>query len=100
MKWLRLWSAQQHVLSPKAPQGTNGASILPGAQRPAQAVSQNGDLRSQRWRIALYSDDTMGLGHRRRNLLIAQTLAHSPVQPVTLMITGVGEAGTFMKPSG
>src|SRR5262245_48905567 len=31
----------------------------------------------QRCRIALYSHDTMGLGHMRRNLLIAQTLACS-----------------------
>ncbi|TMA52486.1 MAG: glycosyltransferase, partial [Deltaproteobacteria bacterium] len=48
----------------------------------------------------MYSDDTMGLGHRRRNLLIAQTLAHSLVQLVTLIITGVGEAGTFVRPPG
>ena len=29
-------------------------------------------------RIALYSHDTMGIGHMRRNLLIAQTLARGP----------------------
>ena len=94
------YSAQQHGLSSQAPQGANGAAVLPEAQRPAQAALQNGDLHSQRWRIALYSDDTMGLGHRRRNLLIAQTLAHSLVQLVTLIITGVGEAGTFVRPPG
>ena len=106
------WSAQQNVQpyvpSPqahrsangKAQGGANGASILPWAQHPAQAVSQNGDMRSHRWRIALYSHDAVGLGHRRRNLLIAQTLAYSPLQPVTLMITEVGEASTSVKPPG
>jgi len=84
----------------KAPGGTNGTSALPWVQHPAQAVIRNGDLGSQRRRIALYSHDTMGLGHKRRNLLIAQALAYSPAQPVTLIITGVGEASTFMKPSG
>jgi len=48
----------------------------------------------------LYSHDAVGLGHRRRNLLIAQTLAYSPIQPVTLMITEVGEASTSVKPPG
>jgi len=115
MKRLRLWDDQgvkkMEDLSKrsakafggangKAPGGANGTSALPWVQHPAQAVIHNGDLGSQRRRIALYSHDTMGLGHKRRNLLIAQALAYSPAQPVTLIITGVGEASTFMKPSG
>src|SRR5881409_3144692 len=90
-------SAQQGVPSSAAPEGANDTSVLPGVQHPAQAVSQNGDRGSQKWRIALYSYDTMGFGHRRRSLLIAQMLAYSPLQPVTLIITGVGEANTFVK---
>jgi len=34
---------------------------------------------SRRCRIVLYSHDTMGLGHMRRNILIAQALAKSHV---------------------
>jgi predicted glycosyltransferase len=50
-------------------------------------------------RIALYSHDTMGLGHVRRNLLIAQELASSSWQAAILMITGVHSAGTFRMPA-
>jgi predicted glycosyltransferase len=42
----------------------------------------------------------MGLGHMRRNLLIAQTLATSPWQAVILMIAGAGEASVFEMPPG
>jgi len=84
----------------KAHGGVNGTSALPRVQHLARAGVQNGDLHSHRWRIALYSHDAVGLGHRRRNLLIAQTLAYSPIQPVTLMITEVGEASTSVKPPG
>src|SRR5262249_17329453 len=46
----------------------------------------------QRCRIALYSHDTMGLGHMRRNLLIAQTLACSSLPADILLIRGGIEA--------
>ncbi|HSP07906.1 MAG TPA: glycosyltransferase [Acidobacteriota bacterium] len=51
-----------------------------------------------RLRLALYSHDTMGLGHVRRNLLIAQSLVHSPLNPVILMLTGAHEANHFSMP--
>src|SRR5262249_22678984 len=51
-------------------------------------------------RVALYSHDTMGLGHMRRNLLIAQTLIGSPSPPVILMIAGAKEAGALPLPPG
>lgn len=51
-------------------------------------------------KIALYSHDTMGLGHVRRNLLIAQTLAGGPLQAKVLLIAGVHEAGGFAMPRG
>jgi predicted glycosyltransferase len=51
-------------------------------------------------RVALYSHDTMGIGHMRRNLLIAQALISSPLRPTILMIAGAREAGAFPMPSG
>ena len=51
-------------------------------------------------RIALYSHDTMGLGHARRNGLIASALAAAPLGAEVLMLTGAREAGTFPLPSG
>ncbi|WP_211335092.1 glycosyltransferase family protein [Thiocapsa rosea] len=51
-------------------------------------------------RIALYSHDTMGLGHLRRNQLIAQTLAASSLDASILTIAGVHEAGLFAMPPG
>jgi predicted glycosyltransferase len=43
-------------------------------------------------RIALYSHDAMGVGHVRRNLLIAQQLSHAPVNATSLLICGIHEA--------
>jgi predicted glycosyltransferase len=56
--------------------------------------------RQPRVRVALYSHDTMGLGHLRRNLLIAQALAESPLHVTTLLITGAHEANFFALPDG
>ncbi len=53
-----------------------------------------------RLRVALYSHDTMGLGHIRRNLLIAQSLVSSHLEREVLLITGSPEAGAFSMPSG
>ena len=57
--------------------------------------TNDGQDRSHAWRIALYSHDTMGLGHVRRNILIARALGSSHLQPVILMVTGIGEAAVF-----
>ncbi len=51
-------------------------------------------------KIALYSHDTMGLGHKRRNTLIAKTLADSYLPTDILTITGIQEASDFPKRSG
>jgi predicted glycosyltransferase len=53
-----------------------------------------------KWRIALYSHDTMGLGHLRRNLLIAQTIVRSRLRASILLIAGAREAGSFTLPPG
>jgi predicted glycosyltransferase len=49
-------------------------------------------------RIALYSHDTMGLGHTRRNLLIAGALAESTHRPTTLLISGASAMQAFRLP--
>lgn len=51
-------------------------------------------------RIVLYSHDTLGFGHLRRNLLIAGALRESATRPEILMITGMREAGAFQMPEG
>lgn len=51
-------------------------------------------------RIALYSHDTMGLGHMRRNLLIAKSLVASDIEPTILMLAGAREASFFDLPRG
>jgi predicted glycosyltransferase len=55
---------------------------------------------TRRARIALYSHDTMGLGHMRRNLLLAQALCASPLNAVILLIAGAREAAAFPMPHG
>lgn len=55
---------------------------------------------SKRLRVVLYSHNTMGLGHFRRNLLIAQGLSASALNPDILMLAGVWEAGSLIMPSG
>jgi predicted glycosyltransferase len=50
-------------------------------------------------RIALYSHDTVGLGHMRRNLLIAQSLSAPPLAANILMIAGAAEASVYPRPA-
>jgi predicted glycosyltransferase len=51
-------------------------------------------------RIMLYSHDTLGYGHLRRNLLIARALSEIAPQPEILLIGGMREAGAFVLPPG
>lgn len=51
-------------------------------------------------RIVLYSHDTLGFGHLRRNLLLADALRQSEPAPRILMIAGMREAGAFEFPEG
>ena len=53
---------------------------------------------SRSCRVALYSHDTMGIGHMRRNLLIAQALVDSPLRPTVLLVAGAREAAMFRPP--
>ena len=54
----------------------------------------------RRPRIALYSHDTCGLGHTRRNLRIAQALAAAPLNADVLLLTGARESSAFPIPPG
>jgi predicted glycosyltransferase len=54
----------------------------------------------RKWRIALYSHDTMGIGHMRRNLLVAQALAGSPLPLSVLLLAGARELSAFAMPPG
>jgi predicted glycosyltransferase len=51
-------------------------------------------------RIALYSHDTMGIGHMRRNLSLAQAFAAMPDRPSIVMLCGAREANVFDLPPG
>lgn len=53
---------------------------------------------SRRLRVVLYSHDTMGLGHIRRNLRLAQGFCESDLTIDVLLITGAREAGGFALP--
>ena len=57
-------------------------------------------LPSRPKRILLYSHDTMGLGHVRRNLLIAQALSEADPEANILLVTGAREVGNFSIPLG
>ncbi|MCA9262298.1 MAG: hypothetical protein KDA60_00555 [Planctomycetales bacterium] len=46
-------------------------------------------------KVALYSHDAMGIGHVRRNLFIAQSLARASFRATTLMVCGIHEATGF-----
>ncbi|MFD1806046.1 glycosyltransferase family protein [Pasteurella oralis] len=51
-------------------------------------------------RIAFYSHDTMGLGHIRRNMLLAQSVLQACPNTEILLLSGVRESGAFKLPKG
>ncbi len=56
--------------------------------------------RSKPVRIVLYSHDTMGMGHIRRNLLIASSLVKEDLNVEALLISGTREAAFFATQAG
>jgi len=64
------------------------------------ASTSNGVVRPAKLRIALYSHDTMGIGHMRRHSLIAQLLSRGSSKAAILMVAGAREAGLFALPAG
>jgi predicted glycosyltransferase len=69
------------------------------AKKDASEVNSS-SCNGRKWRIALYSHDTMGLGHKRRNLLIAQTLGCSLSKIDVLMISGIQAVNNVPTPQG
>ena len=57
------------------------------------------NLRAPR-RVVLYSHDTLGFGHLRRNLMLAARLKEMTPAPEVLLIAGTSEAGAFALPEG
>lgn len=51
-------------------------------------------------RLVLYSHDTMGLGHMRRSLLIAQALSRGGRDATALLVCGSVQASSFIFPPG
>lgn len=51
-------------------------------------------------RIVLYSHDTLGFGHLRRNIMLASRLRELEAQPDILLLAGMREAGSFNLPAG
>lgn len=72
----------------------------PTPDRPLRPSTPLGSHQQPRSRIVLYSHDTMGLGHKRRNLLIAQTLGSAGIQADILMISGMRDASDVPTPAG
>ncbi len=64
----------------------------------APLISSRG--RSRPLRIAFYSHDTMGMGHIRRNLLIASAVVKSSSNIEALLVAGTREAAYFATQAG
>ncbi len=60
-----------------------------------ESLRDHPSLTGRHLKLALYSHDAMGVGHVRRNVLIAQSLSMSPVDATSLLICGVHEATAF-----
>jgi predicted glycosyltransferase len=102
---------QRLEISPSGDQVWPGASVLNkhASKRSNRARTDQDDVRSVSHvalstldrpirRIALYSHDTQGLGHLRRNLVIARALSQLETNPTVLMICGAREIGSFSLP--
>ena len=81
----------------EAPRSRSGSFLLPPSLLSGRGL---GHPPARRARVALYSHDTMGLGHMRRNLLLAQTFVEAPLQPTVLLVAGAREVGAFALPAG
>lgn len=71
-------------------------SPLGGPPGPSNPPSPSG--RAGRHRVALYSHDTQGLGHTRRNILVASALVAARPETDVLILTGAPEATMLPMP--
>lgn len=53
---------------------------------------------SDRPRVAFYSHDSVGLGHIRRNLALAEALGRLPEDPDLLLVSGTADAARLQRP--
>ena len=74
-------------------------SFRPGI-KPVKEVRSHPSVSAAGVRVAIYSHDTMGMGHKRRNLLIAQSLVRHIPNCSVLLITGMVEANADNLPPG
>lgn len=93
-------SIQQSFPFPELISNSTGDTPSRWFQHLAPTGVQISGANSRKLRVALYSHDTMGLGHKRRNLLIAQALACSCLPTDILLITGMSEACDAQIPEG
>ncbi|MFP4120723.1 glycosyltransferase family protein [Coleofasciculus sp.] len=89
-----------HLHKHKRTSGATDAAHTGWFSHLAPAIVQPHSVRTRKLRVVLYSHDTMGLGHKRRNLLIAQTLAQSALPTDILLISGMSEASNLHIPDG
>ena len=69
--------------------------LSPPLHKPSRTTRR---VRQTGLRIALYSPGMVGLGHMRRNLLIAHALGASSLKPALLLLAEAREAGAFLMP--
>jgi predicted glycosyltransferase len=81
----------------KSPLLTEAVALFPPRTR---GKAHRRGRRTGASRVVLYSHDTLGFGHLRRNLLIAGALRRLDPAPDVLMIAGMREAGAFDLPPG
>lgn len=67
---------------------------------PVEPPKREWTMSSRQLRVVLYSHDTMGMGHMRRNLLLAQSLAASPIDASVLLIAGAHQIHALSIPRG
>lgn len=91
-----LSAALETLRGASSPPATKVAA--PGRFR--HVASRSGGRAGKRPRVVLYSHDTMGLGHMRRNILIARSLATSHLEANVLLVSGAKEIGRFDLPPG
>lgn len=98
---------EDHVDHDEAPSG-KAPSREPFSRAPSRikiepaewSVRNRRAFTSESVRIAFYSHDTVGLGHTRRNLLIAKSLTEAGIQVDILLITGTRVSTSFALPPG
>jgi predicted glycosyltransferase len=78
---------------------TNGAAKAPCDRRRLGLAAQGEPGGRPPTRIAIYSHDAQGLGHIRRNMLIARALSRAEVAPI-LLLSGLRESAAFPMPPG